>query len=349
MLLFFALFSITLSVQGYLVPENRSLTEVSADIDVMKNMFMSMFSKPRFTFEEKFETRMNIMALFVYFGLDVMEQPFEHNGQKGVNCIGIRPGLDRLNGRKDSIIVIGGHYDTVATTPGVEDNGSGSVAVLELARILSESKVQLKHTIIFVIHDLEETGMHGSKAFVNDYLIPVELIGKRSHFLGAYIIDMNLIYDPTPGSQRIPDDIAKACPKETQDIIDGGSKGDFTVTWMRKGFDDELMDRLTKEWKKTTGGKSKYKLRKFAATNIPETFHRSDHSSFWFHNHTEYKQDLRAMLLIDMSTWRGSMGQCIHSDCDDIRWLTNNNLDFLKTSIDALFGVVVHSPPKPNK
>jgi hypothetical protein len=53
------------------------------------------------------------------------------------------------------------------------------------------------------------------------------------------------------------------------------------------------------------------------------------------------------MLLIDMGTWRGGMVQCINNHCDDEKWLTRDNLNFLKTTIDALFGAFVHSPPKP--
>lgn len=77
---------------------------------------------------------------------------------KGHNIIGIYPSIHRETAKKDldSILVIGAHYDTVSRSPGVEDNGSGSVAVLELARLLQKNQCKLNTTIIFVLFDMEE-------------------------------------------------------------------------------------------------------------------------------------------------------------------------------------------------
>lgn len=56
----------------------------------------------------------------------------------------------------DGVIVIGAHYDTVETCPGVNDNGSGSILLLELARALAPLRYKLKHSIMFVWFDFEE-------------------------------------------------------------------------------------------------------------------------------------------------------------------------------------------------
>ena len=50
-------------------------------------------------------------------------------------------------------------------------------------------------------------GLLGSVAFVREYLIPKELLAKKAHFLGAYVIDMALNHDTTPGSQTLPRDL----------------------------------------------------------------------------------------------------------------------------------------------
>lgn len=71
----------------------------------------------------------------------------------GVNLIGIKPGLHRGT-PNDSLIVIGAHYDTVGSTKGVDDNLSGVVALIELAK--SVTNVKLDHTLIFVAFDYEE-------------------------------------------------------------------------------------------------------------------------------------------------------------------------------------------------
>ena len=51
---------------------------------------------------------------------------------------------------------MGAHYDTVRKSSGVDDNGSGSAAVLEIARLLTKHKCYFNKTIIFTLFDLEE-------------------------------------------------------------------------------------------------------------------------------------------------------------------------------------------------
>lgn len=80
---------------------------------------------------------------------------FQQRNDKGHNIIGIYPGKFR-NTPLDSIIVIGAHFDTVSRSPGVEDNGSGSATVLEMARLLQKHHCKLNTTIIFVLFDMEE-------------------------------------------------------------------------------------------------------------------------------------------------------------------------------------------------
>ena len=105
------------------------------------------------------------------------------------------------------------------------------------------------------------------------------------------------------------------------------------------------MNQLEKEWVKTEGAE-KYKLRRLMATSIiPLTFYKSDHASYW--GAIGYDKPLRAMLLTDMGPWRGQMANCYHSSCDDKRYMTDDSLNFLKTTIDALYGVLVNSPPAP--
>lgn len=56
-------------------------------------------------------------------------------------------------------------------------------------------------------------GLLGSIAFVQKYLIPVELIGKGNHLIGSYVADMMLTYDNRPGSQSITPDVAAVSSK----------------------------------------------------------------------------------------------------------------------------------------
>ncbi|MBU0498378.1 MAG: M20/M25/M40 family metallo-hydrolase, partial [Candidatus Thermoplasmatota archaeon] len=76
------------------------------------------------------------------------------------NIEGSHPGI-----RKDSekIVIFNAHYDTVKTSPGADDDGSGVAAVLAAAEILSQ--FQFNHTLKFVTFSGEEMGLYGSHAY----------------------------------------------------------------------------------------------------------------------------------------------------------------------------------------
>ena len=53
-----------------------------------------------------------------------------------MNIIGQLPG--RYTGtRDDKMVLIGSHYDTVQTSPGVDDNGSGMTALLQALKLIT--------------------------------------------------------------------------------------------------------------------------------------------------------------------------------------------------------------------
>ncbi len=79
----------------------------------------------------------------------------------GYNVIGT------LKGKSDEAIVLGGHYDSVATGPGASDNASGTATILELARVFA-SKPQPQRTMVFIAFDAEELGLLGSRAYVDE-------------------------------------------------------------------------------------------------------------------------------------------------------------------------------------
>lgn len=72
--------------------------------------------------------------------------------------------LGTQRGTNDSIIVLGGHCDSVEVGKGANDNGSGMAVLLELVRVLSQK--QTKHTLVFVAFDAEELGLIGSRHYV---------------------------------------------------------------------------------------------------------------------------------------------------------------------------------------
>jgi hypothetical protein len=95
------------------------------------------------------------------------------------NIFAVLPGMDVTD---NSIIIIEGHIDsrcagvcdTACVAEGIEDNGSGTALVMELARVMSQ--YSFNHTIVFLLTIGEEQGLNGAEAFAEYVLqnnIPV--------------------------------------------------------------------------------------------------------------------------------------------------------------------------------
>jgi Zn-dependent M28 family amino/carboxypeptidase len=67
-------------------------------------------------------------------------------------------------GRSDNVVVVGAHLDSVEDGPGVNDNGSGSAAILEIAEEMR--KVKPKNQVRFQWYSAEESGLLGSEHYV---------------------------------------------------------------------------------------------------------------------------------------------------------------------------------------
>ena len=76
------------------------------------------------------------------------------------------------NGDPDNVIMVGAHLDSVNAGPGIQDNGSGSAAILETA--LRMAKFKPRNKVRFAWWGAEESGLVGSTYYVND-LSPEEL------------------------------------------------------------------------------------------------------------------------------------------------------------------------------
>ena len=71
----------------------------------------------------------------------------------------------QTSGRADNVIVVGAHVDGVDDGPGINDNGSGSGTILEIAEQMA--KTNPRNAVRFVWFSAEESGLLGSTAYVN--------------------------------------------------------------------------------------------------------------------------------------------------------------------------------------
>jgi Zn-dependent M28 family amino/carboxypeptidase len=96
-----------------------------------------------------------------------------------VNVIGETEG-----GRADRVVVVGAHLDSVPEGPGINDNGSGSATILEIAVQMANLDIEPRNRVRFAFWGAEESGLFGSAHYVS-------LLSKR----GIKDVAVNLNFD----------------------------------------------------------------------------------------------------------------------------------------------------------
>lgn len=121
--------------------------------------------------------------------------------------------------KPEEILIISAHYDHVGMKNGevyngADDDGSGTVALLEIAQAFMEAKKQgygPKRSILFLHVTGEEHGLHGSRYYSENPLFPIantiadlniDMIGRRDE---EHAADGNYVY--VIGSDRLSTDL----------------------------------------------------------------------------------------------------------------------------------------------
>lgn len=71
--------------------------------------------------------------------------------------------------KPDEYVILSAHFDSWDGATGATDNGTGSMVMMEAARILKKYYPNPKRTIIVGLWGSEEQGLNGSRAFVEDH------------------------------------------------------------------------------------------------------------------------------------------------------------------------------------
>ncbi|KAL5015786.1 hypothetical protein ScPMuIL_005375 [Solemya velum] len=329
----------------------------------MQNTLRSHFSHARHHLtgiQYKEDTRTFISQEFANYGLHVLLQTFPTpiENVTGQNIIGILKGKN-FGRLADTIWGIAAHYDTMPNTRGVDDNGSGMVAMLQAAQILS-AKGQPENTILFLAFDLEEWergvtacvhGVCGSKAFVDQWLpwyfnMTYGVADDQSlkRLLGGVIVlDTVMNFNNSDFSQTVPAGMQQAFPNSYAKIVANNNRGNFLFEVDRPD-DQQLASVFSTAWKRPST--IEFPLNSIqlpitgALTRLPayvirrvSTFLRSDHKSFWDRGYA-------AIFLTDTGDFRGSMSDCYHAVCDNMAAVTDDKLKFLEKVTQALIDTI---------
>lgn len=171
------------------VPTTHLLDQLSVPIyrDLLDNRLFTRTGHNRGYGQHHDPCRDFIEARYRSYGLNVRLHPFLLAGNTYYNVVAVLPG--RVLPDEQYIMIA--HFDTV-NNPGADDNGTGTAALLEVARIAAEYRFE--RTIIFIASDREEDGMKGSAAYANEYrnddirgVINIDMIGYRPSGNAAHI------------------------------------------------------------------------------------------------------------------------------------------------------------------
>ena len=114
--------------------------------------------------------------------------------------------------RPEEMYIIGAHMDGHGMGEAANDDGSGTALVIELARILNAPDVETERSIRFALWNNEETGLNGSRAYVE----------QRRELQG--------VEDP-PGSGRYPEPVWLGMIQHDMMLFDHGApRADGTVS-----------------------------------------------------------------------------------------------------------------------
>ena len=211
-------------------------------------------------------------------------------------------------GRTDRAVVVGAHLDSVPEGPGINDNGSGSGADLEVALQMAKLGIKPVNQVRFIWFSGEEQGLHGSDFYVST-------LSKAQRSSIAAMLNFDMI----------------ASPNYSQEIYDGdgstfgvaGPNGSGTIETVFKSF----FDKRSQFTKPTAfDGRSDYDA--FTAAGIP--------AGGLFTGAEDHK------LQSELQFWGGTVsdglaGQydpCYHSACDT--YPANVNTKVLDLMSDAV-------------
>lgn len=107
------------------------------------------------------------------------------------NVVGIIEGKNT-----NEFVVLGAHYDHMGSNNGyiwngADDNGSGTVGIMSIAKAIMETGIKPEKSIIIALWTAEEQGLHGSKYFLQMFDSPAEKIklNLNMDMISRYISD----------------------------------------------------------------------------------------------------------------------------------------------------------------
>lgn len=165
----------------------KSLPVISIS-DRLQQELMSVIKVDCYSFEQEVKNNLKSFSKEIN-GLKIgLKSGVESELMSVRNVLGMIEGEN-----KNEFIVIGAHYDHLgkyngAVFNGADDNGSGTIGIMSIARAMKATGKKPLKTIIFAAWTAEEKGMLGSKYFAGNFIklnrialnLNFDMIGRKS-------------------------------------------------------------------------------------------------------------------------------------------------------------------------
>lgn len=185
-------------------------------------------------------------------------QEYKVNGQtyKNVIC--------SFGSKHTKTVVVGAHYDVCGEQEGADDNASGIVGLLELARMLQGK--ELNYKLDLVAYTLEEPPFFRTEN-MGSYVHAKSLVDNKTDVYGMISLEMIAYFKEEKKTQDYPISMLK---------LFYGSRGNY-ITLVNKFAKGKFARKFTRKYKKTKSIRTK----KFNGPRSLPGIDFSDHLNYW--------------------------------------------------------------------
>jgi Zn-dependent M28 family amino/carboxypeptidase len=270
----------------------KSKSNNLSDTALIKQHLIALTQTPQFrtynNIEQLNNTALFINAVFEKYADSTQTQNYQVDGNTYKNVIA------SFGTENKKRIIIGAHYDVCSNQQGADDNASGIVGLLELARLLKGKKLNCR--VDLVAYTLEEPPFFRTE-HMGSYIHAKSLEPIKNQVLGMISLEMIGYFTDEKKSQQYPIGILSWFY---------GNKGNY-ITLVKKFGAGKFARKFCNNYKKTKVIRTK----KF--TGIPSLtgIDFSDHLNYW-------KLGFSALMITDTSFYRNKN---YHQNTDTIETL----------------------------
>ncbi|MEO0471864.1 MAG: M28 family peptidase [Bacteroidota bacterium] len=247
---------------SFFLPDSSVFAQVQADTSLIQHHLRFISQTDDFRHHAN-PNRLNevaayLHAAFAQYSQSVSYQPFTVDGTEYKNVIATFGPPDAPR------IIVGAHYDVCGHQQGADDNASGTVGLLELARMLQGQSLQ--HRIDLVAYTLEEPPYFRTQ-HMGSFVHARSLKEEDAEVLGMVCLEMIGFFKDEKGSQTYP-------LKPLALIY--GKKGNY-ITLVRKFGAGRFARRFCRKYKRSRSIRTKT----FTAPAKLQGIDFSDHRNYW--------------------------------------------------------------------